>query len=269
MPLTRTTVFDRVQVDYAVAGGARVSWSLRESFRDLQPYQFQLQVGIDGGSDWEDVGIAVLNGNYAIDGEKRLAGKDLPIAYRVVLTTSRGQYTSGLSQPLGLLSKRQWLLYRAMTRRTLLTVQRPGFRSLAGWLLKRKRHGTQCSCIDPFTGGCQDSSCELCHGTGWTTGYWRAAENTLFNMTPEAMDIQVDAEGGRGTVADVVQKGSFVGLPQISTRDVWIMADSDRRYFVHRVENQAELNQVPVVTAVELRLAELTDVIYTVPLEGN
>ena len=51
--------------------------------------------------------------------------------------------------------------------------------------------------------------------------------------------------------------------------DIWVEKDSDKRYIVHSVKHLAEINQVPVHVAAELRLVEASDIVYTIPLEGN
>lgn len=288
MPNTRDTIFSRVFVDYAVAGVARVSWELRKGFRDPAPHTYQVQVNYNGGSDspsgtpdaeWCDVGTSFVNNNSyccdlsaltinAYDDTQRIFGKNFNIVYRVKLTTSSGTYYSEPATVLGNLSKHQWLSLRAMQRR--IKLKSKSLVSHLGYLLKRKAYGTACSaCLDPHTGGVTDSNCATCKGTGITDGYWKAAENTMYDMSPEAIYTQRDNNLTRGTTTDITVQGSFIGVPLINSRDIWVEKDSDKRYVIHTVKHAAEINQVPVNVIAELRLVPANDVIYTISLEGS
>lgn len=268
MPLTRDSqAFDRVYVDYAVSGSARVTWEVRNTLRDPLPWDFQLQTSKDGGGDaWTDVGSEVRNTYYALDDMQRQYGKGLTLTYRVVLTTPWDTYTSRGAQILGLLSKRQWLQARAVIRRTLLDPQ--GLERLPGYLMKRKLYGTACTaCVDPVTGGITNSDCGICSGTGRVDGYWMAAENTMFDLFSEKEDTK---RSERGTVNDVIVVGSFVGIPMMHRNDVWIDAHSDRRYVISRITPVSKLNRVPLIVTAELRLVEFGDVIYSIdPAAGS
>lgn len=266
MPSTRDNVFDRVQTDFSVRGVTRVEWSLRPRFCETGPYTFQLQVSRNGGVDWEDVGIPVVDVYQAFDDMRRLcAGKDQRVVYRVALTTGDGNtYLSGHSTVLGNLTTRQWLLVREIIRRARLAVKQAGLRSLDGWLFKRRVQGQVCTdCTDPFTGGITNSDCEACQGTGFIDGYWQAARDNMINLSPELRYTQRHDPLIRGTIDDQVAQGLFIGLPTIHSRDVWVDRKGDQRYIIHKVEHRAEMDQVPIVAAVQLRLADHSDIVYT------
>ena len=273
MPLTKSSegqAFKRVVTDYAVRGIARTSWYLRYDFRDPLPHRFQLEVNRHGNDpdSWENVGTEATNVNFAVDDQQRLHGKSMRIGYRVRLETPEATYISEPSQVLGKLSKRQWLLSRATIRRLLLDPHQ--LDSFAGYLMKRKIHGTPCpDCVDIYTGGIRNSDCETCNGTGKLEGYWKAAENQMFDFNPQTEHTHKDDQLQRGTVNDVTATAKMIGIPQVHEKDVWIDANSDRRYYVSRVNNLAEMNQVPLVVAVQLRLAPMTDVIYNVDPDGG
>jgi len=267
MPLSSNSVFRRITVDYSIKGNARIEWALQETFNDPLPHSFQLQVNTNGGDDdgWENVGEPVINGCFAIDDDRRICGKRMDMVYRILLTTPVCTYPSGHAQIFGVLTERQWLYWHAIVRRTLLSPS--GLKNPPGFLLKRKSHGTPCECIDPLTGGVTDSTCDMCHGTGKVEGFWKAAENTLYNISPEKEMAHRDNAQTRGTVNDIIVAGQFIGLPVVHSRDVWVSAESDRRYYVRSVRNLSEINQVPVLVQAELRLAPFSDVIYNVPIE--
>jgi len=271
MPRTRDEfggAFDRVYVDYALTGITRVSWELRWDFLKRPPFSFQLQVNRnwDEPNDWEDVGLPVTNTYYALDDQQREYGKGQRIGYRVKLTLDDAtEYISPVAQAYGSLSKREWLLARAIIRRTLLTPrQRYEF---GGWLLKRKIHDEFCTeCVDPITDGILNSDCEACKGTGRIDGYWAAREQVLYDMGPEGEDTK---RSQRGTVNDQITVGHMIGVPPIMRNDVWVEEQGDRRYVVNAVKATAEMGRVPLIARVELRLVEYGDVLYDISLEGT
>ena len=282
MPNTRDNVFSRVFIDYAVTGVTRISWHLRKGFRDIQPHTFQIQVNYNGGgadTEWCAVGSSFINahsyncatipsGGTADDDKQRVFGKKFDVVYRVKLTTPQGVYYSKPANVLGNLKKHQWLALRAMQRRIKLKAR--SLVSHEGYLLKRKTHGAACGeCLDPHTGGITDSNCTTCQGTGIVDGYWQAATDIMYDLSPESKHVQRDNSLNRGTISDIVVRGSFIGVPGLSSRDVWVEKDSDKRYIVHSVKHLAEINQVPVHVAAELRLVEANDIVYNIPLEGN
>jgi hypothetical protein len=280
MPITKTNVFGRVSVDYAVRGVARVTWQMRRDFLNAPPFTFQLQVSYNGGGDndtWCDVGLEIVDSNVfccdevplkraAADDAARLYGKRYALVYRVKLTTGQGTYYSGPSTILGKLSKRQWLHARAIMRKHLLEAS--SLVSYEGYLLKRKTNGVTCTdCVDPATGGIVNSNCEACAGTGIIDGYWLAATTSAIDISPEVNYTERDNSKTRGTINDVIVKGKFLGLPMLNSRDIWVLKDSDQRFIVRRVQNMSEINNVPIIVAAELRLAEASHAAYNIAIE--
>ena len=272
MPRTRDIpggAFERVWVDYAIKGTARVTWELRRDFLDATPHTFQLQGNPNWNEEdpsvdlWENVGAPVVDTDYALDSTQRMYGKHLRVAYRVVLTTSVTTYTSPLAQVFGQLTLRQWLQARAIIRRAQLKPR--GCEAFEGYLLKRKLQGTVCSvCVDPITGGVTDASCSVCNGTGREAGYWVAVENTMFDLSPESGDA-LRPELGPNSDTKVV--GKFIGIPPIHAEDVWVDAKSDRRYYITSVQSAAEIARVPIIVQAQLALAPFNDIIYSVSTE--
>jgi len=260
--------FSRVEVDYSVKGESRIEWALKSTFHDPLPHRFQLQVNRNWAEpgDWQNVGLLGTNNCYAIDDTPRQFGRVLRIAYRVVMTTPCGTYTSDSAEVLGKLSTRQWLQARAIIRRYLL--QPTGLEIYPGYLMKRKIHGTPCSsCVDPYTGGIIKSDCATCHGTGVVAGYWQAADNMLYDFSPEMRRSKREQQ--RGTVNELVASAKAIAIPLWHARDVWIDGNSDRRYIVQNVRHLAEISMVPVVAEIELRLAQLDDPVYNVGINGS
>ena len=269
LALNCATPFQRVHVDWAARGVARVTWYLRPDFIATEPLYFQLQVNTNNGDpdDWVDVGSPVVNTYYATDSGIRAYGNLTRVVYRVKLIGIPVDSISGNTFCFGLLSYRQWLQAKAIMRRAILMPR--GLVHHQGYLLKRKVHGTLCTCVDPYTGGITNSGHSVCNGTGLVEGYWQAAENTMFNMTPETNNDQNDPELNRQTVNDVFRTGTCLGLPPVAAKDVWISANNDKRYYIHSVATKAAINDVPIIVEAEMRLAPFSDIIYTIPLEGT
>lgn len=273
MPLTKSSqgqAFDRIWVDNMVRGITRVSWTHRFDFQDPAPYSYQLQVNRNQGEldDWEDIGTTAENVFVLLDDDTRLYGKQLRQVYRVVLDTIDGQYISENAQPFGALSKRQFLQARAIIRRALLDPRQMS--AFDGYLLKRKIHAASCpDCVDPYTKQITNTDCDTCKGTGKVAGFWRAVENTMFDRAPQGDRTHRDPNHVRGTVDDVQVVGDFIGIPQIATKDVWVDASSDRRYYIDAVQAAAEIHGVPILVKAKLKLAELSDIIYTVDLDAG
>lgn len=268
MPTTRDSVFDRVQTDFSVRGITRVEWSLRRRFCE-PPHVFQLQVSRNGGVDWTDVGVEVCDIYQAFDDERRLClGKDQRVVYRVRLTTGEANvYFSQPSHIFGSLTSRQWLLAREIIRRALIGTKQKGLRSLDGFLLKRRVEGETCTdCVDPHTGGITNSSCQACNGTGFIDGYWVAGKHQMYDLSPELRHTHRENTLTRGTVDDQRAQARMIGLPIINSRDLWVDHIGDQRYEIHRVQHKAEMNQVPLVADVELRLLAHSHAAYTIEI---
>jgi len=269
MPITRDAVFSRVSVDHLVGGGSRISWELQKTFTDATPHTFQLQVGHTGAStadDWADVGSTVVDTFYAVDSTKRVYGKRLITHYRIKLTTASGTYYSKIAATYGLLSQRDWLIAKSIVRKELLRHEKKV--SPNGFFLKRKwREGTSIDdhkVVDPLTGEVVKTINTPGKGTSKTGGYYDPVA-MFMDLSPETHHIRKDMQG-RGTINDVKVTGRAVAFPQLNTKDVWVDATSDKRYFVHSVQHAAEIRGVPIIVNVELRPAAFNDPVYEVAI---
>ena len=260
--LTRDSVFDRVYVDYAIRGTARISWSLRARFIDPGPHIFQLQASRSGGDTWEDVGAEAENTSYALDDTRRLYGQDMRLIYRVRLTTPVNEYVSGEATILGKLTRRQWLQAREIVRQ--ISLDSRGMECFEGFLLKRKIEGDRCTmCLDRMTNGIKNSDCSLCKGTGYVDGYFVGIKAIMYELSPTIRETH--NRRSVGTITDGAVLARYVGLPLVHNRDVWVDANSDRRYMIGNVQHISEMNQIPLAITAELRPLEFSDIAFTVP----
>lgn len=263
--------FRWIEIDFMVEGESRISWSLRDSFQAPTPYAFQLQVGESANpyaDDWQDVGPALENTFTITDPVRRAFGKQLTTHYRVKLTDVNDQvYYSQPATVLGRLDFRSWLNVREIIRQIKLG-QRMGPGGVSGLLLKKKRSGPKCpQCLDPFTGEVLNSKCDICNGTRFIGGYYRAMPCQYNDPTPIKIDEQ-RSQGPEGWSAVTAVRGQFLGSPMLATGDIWVDAASDLRYYVETVEVENQYNGVPVTLRCELFQLPFSHQAYSIPLES-
>lgn len=274
--LSRDAVFDRVIVDYLARGTARISWSYHRNFVDPPPYVTQLQVGTTGdpaATDWQPVGLAATDAIYATDDQPRLFGAGTDVYYRIQLTTPAGQYASEPVPADGVLSRRDWLIAREVVRQQQLL--RRHFDGVNGWLFKQRRTGAApavanpaTAVTDPISGGILSHNNPLTLGTSYLGGYFApVAFNVL--LQPGGKDEHIDPERGTVDTGELSRPGMILLIPHVQSRDVFVAAGSDRRYFIHEIQEVADYRGVPLLANCRLTKAEATDAIYTLPVPGS
>jgi len=260
-------VFELLHVSYLIRGGTRVMWQLIPEFNDPLPWEFQLQVGSTGGQesdDWEDVGSPVENTCYSIDATKRVYSKTQNTHYRVKLTTSKGIYYSDPTAKEGILNPRDWRIAQEIVRRERIRLR---YSAQDGYLLKRRVTGENCTrCLDLQTNEVTDPYCPICRGTGKQCGYYYPMSCIWADLSPRTRRMHQDDQARRGTVKDIVVTARMLLLPLIDEYDVWVSRQTDDRYYVHSIQNIAEIRGVPLIGNVELRPAPFTDVIYDIAI---
>ncbi len=264
-----SNVFSRIYVDHLIKGNSKVYWELNRNFHDPGVYSFQLQVGatgIAGADDWINVGSPVVNNFYAIDDTQRLFGKQLNTHYRLSLITGAGTYISQPVDVFGKLNKRDWTLAREITRKEILRMNL--YTATAGYLLVAKRAGTVCSSVDPLTNESNNSLCPICYGTGYVGGYYAPLSCVFFDLPPDQR-LEVRDLQARGMVDDRAKVARFIGYPLLHSRDVFVSRDSDERYYIGGIKNEADLRGVPIVVAPQVKLAPYSDIIYTFNIPGH
>lgn len=275
MPNTPDNVFSRVSVDYAMRGGARISWELAHHFTAPEPYTYQLQVGstgVNAATDWEDVGDPFTDAFFATDTEQRDFGKNLTAHYRIKLTDADNVVY--LSQPAGgwgVLDHMGWCRVREMLRK--LQLRNAKFTGTAGLLLKAKRHGDipdpedlDVAVTDFMTGDIVQSRLDSTYGNRFTGGYYPPVP-FFMDLSPEQNKEETDDQLARGTVNDMtVRRGLCSAYPQLYSGDVWVAKDSDQRFYVDTVQVVAQWRNVPVYVSAELKLAPTSDIIYSIPV---
>lgn len=261
--------FRRLSVDHMVNGVTRVWWEYLDGFADEGPYVTQLQVsqaGHNNATDWVNVGLPATDTNYLNDETQRVYGRTLDLSYRVALTTATGVYVSQPVQCWGELSEKDWLLAREIVRKE--TVRQSGLAGRQGYLLKRRRTGAVCSCVDPLTGEVVNSDCPECYGTGIKTGYFAPQPCVCFAVEPRDQQEELEFDS-RGQTAPSMSQARALAVPPINERDIWVDANSDERWSVEKVTHAAELRGVPLVVSLVLCQVPFSDIIYKIPVGGE
>lgn len=267
--LVTDAVFRRLEVNFQPTSGALVSWELDPLFKDSLPHTFQLEVSYGGtpeSDDWVEVGAPAVDTFFLVDDEQRLFGKTLELAYRVRLTTPRGEYLSSPAQVrFSAASFRDWRIRRKILRQEFKRDSK--YTSVAGFLLKERRYGEPCTACAMFgSGEPRTDACTLCYGVGVTGGYYAALGGIYCDFTQLEGQREEQQDQGRGTVKDVVEQGRFAGLPELHSRDLFVAETTGLRWSVERVTHAARERGFLLVQTAELRLLPLTSVLYQVPL---
>jgi len=116
-PIQRLVVYN------IVPGTSHIVWDLHPNMKDPGPYTYQLQVNRlpdpDSG-EWVNVGLPQTNVFQLEDSTTESHGFRLDKYYRIILTTSRGQYTSPIEGCFGQLHRYEWKLVQEILRKELL-----------------------------------------------------------------------------------------------------------------------------------------------------
>ena len=261
--------FTRVMVSHIIRGGSRVMWQIAPTFREPEPWIFQLEAGKTGNplaDDWVEVGLAVEGGVYAIDDVQRLFGKSFWTTYRVRLTTADNQvFYSNPTALQGVLDPPALREAREIARQE--TVRFRAVRAPIGYLLKRRHAGTPCTCLDFQTEEITQPDCTTCYGTGWLDGYFAPIPCVYADFGLVSREHIQD--GARGTINPIVVPVRMLAEPRLDQGDVWVNKKTDERWYVGKITSIAEVSGVPVVVSVEFHLLPFSDAIYELEIAGQ
>ncbi len=261
--------FERAFVKYSVNNTSRLEWVISRLFTDPQPHTFILEGSYSStdNDSFETIGLPAQNVYYLEDDEKRIFGQTQDFYYRVKLVTPINTYYSEIVSAVKNLQFRDWRLARDIIRKE--TLRHSKYTSLKGYLLKRKRYGERCTaCTDHLTEEVTNSDCTVCKGTGLIYGYFAAVPaNMELSLTSQREEM--DSLQAVGTKKDVIFPNCrMLGDPIPDSYDIFVDSGSDRRFIIHEVTAAAEMRGYHVVTNVNVRQANFSDVAYTIPMEG-
>lgn len=264
-----TWVFDRVRVTPTIKHGARIEWTLHPQFADPGSRTFQLQVGttgLDTADDWQDVGLSASDVFYMLDDTPRVFGKTQWIHYRIKMTTSAGVYYSTPQHAWGDLSFKYWQKLRNVIRlwKVKLTKTHAG---QLGYLLKRKVTGAQPELgegvLDYLTGEVVNPQAAETVGTEYIGGYYAAVPCIYAELDRVIRREHLDKTGMENKIQ---VDARMLAVPMIDSYDVWVDKDTDFRWAIHAIQHLVEVQGVPAVLQVKLRLLPFTDAVYQIEI---
>lgn len=268
-------LFGDMRVAPAPTGGRMISWEMACGFNEPLPHVFQLQVGRqdlssfnnDGAGrvdDWTNVGSPTSSTFYVIDTEKRLFGKTADLFYRIQLTTGNGQVL--YSDPVGVnghFDPRDAYIVEEMIRKEKL--RNKGQVGVEGYLLKAYRYGPPCPvCTDPVTGEVTNSHCITCYGTGFQGGYFQPLPGVFAVIDGAATREALNPQTNMSKPVQVMAR--MLAQPMLNSLDVFVEKYSNKRHFIHTIKVAGQHKGIPIILQVELRLAPYSDVIYSIPI---
>ena len=267
-PTTRDCVFERINLTPAVQGGTAVQWLVRPEFRAPTPWRFRLDVS-DNGVQWTTAAGPVTDAVMLVDTQQRWFGASPRLQWRLVLIDGQGMQHPSVPLTLNFHSagdRRAWRMAREALRQQSLALRKTDL-GQPGRLLKRKVSGTPCPiCLDARREEPGDPRCPSCLGTGWVGGYHSPVQCVWAALQPVANGEDLEQSLAVGTVANIRTIGRFLAVPRLDPFDVWVQERSDLRWVVRSVRVESEIQGIPLLYTAELRLAALSDPIYSIPV---
>jgi hypothetical protein len=262
--------FYRVEVWNMSRGGSLICWELSQNYFPKGPLHFYVDYGRSGTDDW-----VVLNPDDPViddccytDPCQRTWEMLSDHYYRVrMLQPSVPGCPVVTSKPVlgsGRLNKRDWLRAREIVRKENL---QSTIDDTDGFLLKRKKFGVSCPhCRDWDTGEITDSDCPYCYGVGILGGYY---PGVMFSMDIDANWSRRLTVGPppQGVNSNIVKQARCTLYPSLDTKDIWVRADNDERYIIDKWTCVASYRGLQLVAMATLKLAPVTDIVYSVPIE--
>lgn len=261
--------FSRVVVSY-LGGVPEVFYELDAYATMPGPLTFQLQFAevLSQHAPWVDIGNPVVDVySIKLSSSFKPTGKLNRNVFRLKMTDGNDDvhYSDPVSKA-GTLSRADWLTARQILKQKQLELSQ-GLTGQMGFLLKRRITGEKCPrCTDQMTSEILDPECSVCWGTGRKCGYYYPIGCVWAAISPMTYRAHLDGGQTRGTVLDVVVKADMINTWILGEGDVWINAVTNDRYYIHTVQNTAEIRGVPLTATVELRVPPFTDIIYDLPL---
>lgn len=254
--------FRKLDVYASVSAYTTIFWELAREFNVSGVCTFEVYRSKTGISDWEHV-ATVENTYYAIDTERALYGKSLPIAYFVVLTDSNGdRYPSPVKYAVGNMQGSEHIAAMIVAdERKMLD----SFTGTCGYLLKRKVWGTKCPvCLDYSLEESANSNCSTCFGTGFVGGYFSpyAYPIAITAVSP----IQKDTTDSIGTVASKTLTGRGLVCPWLMPKDIWVNGHTGDRYEIKLIEPTIFRGMPIIYGKIQMDLIEKTAKIYEISI---
>lgn len=265
-PLTiipHNDVFNRVIINFSTNGGTVVTYWLSPNFNRPGPYQFFLEWAENPNADFVEV-AGPTTGNYLTDNQRRKWSKLFHSVYRVRLDTPSEQFFSDPVYPFSNLNYHQFLTAKEIIRREYLRLIK--YAGTKGYYLARKQWGEICSnCVDFNTGMVTKSDCLECFGTGFVGGYHSPS---VLYIDDGLVSSRAQRDPIRSVIAERRMTARAVACPYVTSKDVWVNADTDERWSIEAIREIGALGR-PLIYQIELRLIEPDNIIYQFPINND
>lgn len=264
-PIQRLVVYN------VVPGTSHILWDLHPNMKDPGPYTYQLQVNRlpnpDSG-EWENVGDPQVDVTQLEDSITESNGYKLDKYYRIILTTSRGQYTSPIEGCFGQLHRYEWKLVQEIIRKEML---RHNNVSIPCVLLKRRTSGETCPhCTDVNSGSSNNSECTYCYGTGYYRGYYAPLKFQLIEIYPTQLLEKHESDNVTTLNMSIDRyEARAMGVPEICVDDVIVDLSTSQRFRVNGSQSISQLRRVPIARKLDLTLLPYSDPVYKIDIGEN
>jgi hypothetical protein len=268
----------RIQVVTQPQGGTLIAWEMRPQFKAKGPFHFYVDFGRSGThGEWETLNqLPIVDDCVYMDVKQRGFDHLADFYYRVRLVLPNeidpetGKCKFCISEPQqanGVWSKRDWLYAREIARKERLMQRKRTNLTAVGFILKRRRWGQPCNVCREYDTDEVQAQCNVCFGTGFVGGFFKAVDFTVTMDAPWSRDFKRNEMVA--VTNNISRWGRAVAYPYLDTNDLFVRRDSGERFYVNEIKQIVEVGNIPVVVAVELRLAPTTDQAYQVPIYGG
>lgn len=261
-PIQRLVVYN------VVPGTSHIVWDLHPNMKDPGPYTYQLQVNRlpnNDSGEWVDVGKPLTDVFQLEDSTTESHGYKLDKYYRIILTTTRGQYVSPIEGCFGQLHRYEWKLVQEILRKEML---RHNNVSIPCVLLKKRTSGEICPhCTDGVIGGSHNSECTYCYGTGYLGGYYTPLQFQLIEIYPTQLMEKHEADNVTTLNMSIDRyEARAMGIPEICVDDIIVDLSTSQRFRVNGSQSISQLRRVPIARKLDLTLLPYSDPVYKVDI---
>ena len=262
----------RLLVYPAYPGSTLITWDLHPNMKDPPPYDYQLQRCRTANPDdeWKDIGsterdAVILVDNWLTDPNSVRSGFILDCFYRIVLTTSRGQYVSKPEGCFGQLHREEWKLANEILAKERLYFKRT---AVPGVLLQVKRQGERCPyCMGTYDDGINNAHCAHCFGTGYLGGYHKPFQFQAWQVSPSQLqEIHYSENVASINMSVDRYQARATGIPEIYQNDIWVDLSTAQRFRVSGSKVIAQIRRVPLIRIIDMTLIPASEMVYQIPI---
>ena len=257
-------LFKRLTVTIGPDNVKLIQWRLSPSFKLQGTQEHYYLEFAPAGREWVRLNPdnPLVDVCCTTDSAQRRYGIRSNAYYRIVLDDGLNEYPSSPVHMRGKLNNHDWLIAREIMRGTYTHLVKGN--GNFGWLIKRRQEGLPCPTNDPDT-GVPLGDCGECYGTEFLGGYYK----------PIPYWVDLGANLNRLVISDPlgpidpsVNNCFALAWPDLEEYDVWVDADTNRRYRVASVDEAVKVRDVPLIYGIrtEFRLLPFSDPVYQFPL---